>query len=74
MWKYWKRGSLSSPDIVLPTEVVEFMQQATKRLHYYSNGMGQGKFTRSKSHCANNLGEMRYVQLPVHSSQSFHRK
>ena len=27
--------------IVLPTEVVEFMQQATTSLHYYSNGMGQ---------------------------------
>ena len=29
------------------------------------------KYTRSKTHCAENLGEMRYVQLPIHSSQSF---
>ena len=61
--------------LVLRTQVVELMQQTTKSAHYYSNAMGRhDELTRSKSHCANNLCEMRYVQLPLHSSQSFQKK
>ena len=61
--------------LVLRTQVVELMQQTTKSAHYYSNAIGRHvELTRSKSHCANNLCEMRYVQLPIYSSQSFQEK
>ena len=61
--------------LVLRTQVVEIMQQTTKSAHYYSNAIGRHvELTRSKSHCANNLCEMRYVQLPIYSSQSFQEK